>query len=139
MNILRTWRKPVASAMIVAITALSTPIGPASAAIVGTDSVLKQTQGSDRDRVRDFLNRDDVQSQLESLGVSPDEAKARVSALSDAEISKIAGRLDTLPAGEGLGAIVGAAVLIFLVLLITDLVGLTQVFGFTNKGSLNPN
>jgi hypothetical protein len=37
------------------------------------------------------------------------------------------------------GPIVGAFVLVFVVLLITDLLGLTDVFGFTRKGSLSPN
>ena len=67
-------------------------------------------------------------------------SEARVAALSDEEIEKIAGRIDELPAGQGaVGAIIGAAVLIFIILLITDLIGLTSVFGFTKKGSLNPS
>ena len=87
-----------------------------------------------------FLGREDVRAQLKALGVSPDEAEARVAALSDAEIKRIAGHIDSLPAGQGaVGAIVGAAVLIFVLLVITDLVGLTHVFGFTRKGALNPN
>jgi hypothetical protein len=62
-----------------------------------------------------------------------------VASLSDEEVERVTGHLDSLPAGQGaFGAIVGAAVLVFLVLLITDLLGLTHVFGFTKKGSLNP-
>jgi hypothetical protein len=77
---------------------------------------------------------------LRLLGIAPQEAEARVAALSDEEVDKIAGRIDELPSGEGgLGVIVGAAVLIFIILLITDLIGLTSVFGFTKKGSLNPS
>ncbi|MDP4796263.1 MAG: PA2779 family protein, partial [Rhodospirillales bacterium] len=60
-------------------------------------------------------------------------------ALSDAEVSKLAGQIKSSPAGQGaLGAIIGALVLIFIVLLITDLLGFTSVFGFTRKGSANP-
>ena len=53
--------------------------------------------------------------------------------------AKIAGKLDMLPAGEGVvGAVIGAALIIFLVLLVTDLLGMTSVFGLTNKGSARP-
>jgi len=54
--------------------------------------------------------------------------------LSDEEIQQIAGRLDELPAGEGgVGVVVGAILIIFLVLLITDLMGLTDVYPFVNN------
>ena len=56
------------------------------------------------------------------------------SAPSDEEVQQIAGRLDELPAGEGfVGVVIGAALIIFLVLLITDLLGLTDVYPFVNK------
>ena len=72
--------------------------------------------------------------------IPPAEAQARVAALSDAEIGQIACKIDTMPSGEGaIGAIVGAIVLVAIILLITDLLGLTSVYGFTRKGSLNPN
>ena len=76
-----------------------------------------------------------MQRQLSVLGVDPVEAQLRVAGLSDAEVSRLAGRIDTLPAGEGaLGAIVRAALIVFLVLLVTDLLGFTNVFPFTNNG-----
>ncbi|MEQ9198641.1 MAG: PA2779 family protein, partial [Rhodospirillales bacterium] len=75
----------------------------------------------------------------EALGVNPDEANLRVAALSDAEVARLAGEIKSAPAGQSaVGAVIGAAVLIFVVLLITDLLGFTSVFGFTNKGSANP-
>ena len=81
-----------------------------------------------------FLNRSEVHKQLKAWGVNPEEAKARVDSLTDQEIAEIAARIDQLPAGgSGLGAIVGAAVLIFLVLLITDILGFTDVFSFVKK------
>ena len=108
------------------------PIGLAQAKMVTTDQVLAQpTSSDDRAQVLNFLMREDVQQQLASLGVDPEEAKSRVASLSDEEIRQIAGRLDDLPAGEGgIGIIVGAILIIFLVLLITDLVGVTDVFPF---------
>jgi hypothetical protein len=135
---LRNCRKPVAAILIGAMTAISVPIVPAQAALVGTDRIIEQTEGSARERVAAFLAREDVVAQLEALGISPEEAQSRVAALSDQEISEIAGKLDTLPAGGVLGALIGAALIVFIVLLITDLLGLTHVFGFTNKGSARP-
>ena len=138
MNMFRNCRKPVAAILIGAMTAISVPIVPAQAALVGTDRIIEQTEGSARERVAAFLEREDVVAQLEALGISPAEAQSRVAALSDQEISEIAGKLDTLPAGGVLGALIGAALIVFIVLLITDLLGFTSVFGFTNKGSARP-
>lgn len=116
------------------------PVLPVQAKMVGTDQVVPEIGKSARDRVDAFMTREDVKAQFRALGISPEEAQARVAALSDAEIDKIAGKLDTLPAGEGaVGAIVGAALIIFIVLLITDLLGWTDVFTFTKKGAANPS
>jgi hypothetical protein len=135
-----SYRKPIAAVLVAAMTAVSIPVVPIHAAMIGTDQVIEQTQGTARDRVTTFMKRDDVRRQLRLLGIAPSEAEARVAALSNEEIDKIAGRIDELPAGQGaVGAIIGAAVLIFIILLITDLIGLTSVFGFTKKGSLNPS
>jgi hypothetical protein len=67
-------------------------------------------------------------------GINPDEAKARVDSLTDEEIENIASRMDQLPAGgDAFGVIVGAALIIFIVLLVTDILGLTDVFTFVKK------
>lgn len=140
MKILITFRKPIAATLMVAMAALSLPILPARAAIVSTDQVIAQQESGARERVTAFMKREDVRAQLKAMGISPDEAAARVATLSDEEIDRIAGRIDELPAGQGaVGAIIGAAVLIFVILLITDLLGWTNVFGFTKKGAINPS
>ena len=77
-----------------------------------------------------FLARDDIRGEMIQLGVDPAEATERVASLSDAEIEDIAGRIDELPAGEGLGVLIGAAGLVFIILLITDIIGATNVFTF---------
>jgi hypothetical protein len=140
MNVLVAWRKPIASVLIMAMTAVSVPVTSASAAMVGTDRIIAQTEGTSRARVNAFLAREDVQTQMEAMNISPREAEMRVASLSDAEINQIAGRIDSLPAGQGaVGPIIGAIVFVFVILLVTDLLGLTSVYGFTRKGSLNPN
>lgn len=87
-----------------------------------------------RGRALSSIDRQDVRAQLASLGVDPDEARARVAALSDTEIVRLDQRIADLPAGEGaVGAVVGALLIVFLVLLFTDLLGLTDVFTFVKK------
>ena len=100
---------------------------PAQAGLVSTESVA--AAGS-RDRIAVILERADVQSRLEAFGVSPAEVKARVAAMSDAEATQLAGQIDSLPAG---GDVLGAIVLVFLVLLITDILGFTKIFPFTRS------
>jgi len=84
-----------------------------------------------RDRVSLALARAEVQQRLADYGVSPSEVQARVDALSDDEAAQLAAQLDSLPAGGN--GIIGAIVFVFLVLLITDIVGLTKVFPFTRS------
>ena len=131
--------KSVAVLVIASVVQSVVPIVPAMASVIGNEQVLeRQSVADSRSTVEAFMSREDVRSQFESLGVNPDEAAQRVAALSDAEVAKLADQIQSSPAGQGLGTIVGAAVLIFIVLLITDLLGFTHVFGFTNKGSANP-
>ena len=132
---MRIFKKLVATAMAVLMVMNVAPIGLAQAKMVTTDQILEHADpGSDRERVESFILREDVQRQLVLLGINPEEAASRVASLSNGEIQQIAGRLDELPAGEGgVGAVVGAILVIFLVLLITDLMGLTDVFPFVKK------
>lgn len=113
------------------ITGLLLQAAPAPAALVPTDEVLATQTNEQRERIQAFLNRQDVQAQLQQYGVSPDEAKARVNALTDDEAGNLAGKLDSLPAGGVIGEIIGAALIVFIVLLITDILGFTKIFSFT--------
>jgi hypothetical protein len=85
----------------------------------------------ERDKVRAFLDRAEVRSQMESMGVDAGAAHARVDALTDEEVSQLAGRIDALPAGGD--GIIGVLFAIFIILLITDVLGLTKVFPFTRS------
>jgi len=107
---------------------------PAHAAMVSTgDAIAADTSvATDRDRLNALMQREEVRQEMRRNGIDPDEAAARVAALSDAEVTEVAAKLDELPAGQSaIGIIVGAAVLIFLVLLVTDLLCLTSIFNFT--------
>ena len=121
----------VAAALFV--TAILPP--PVQAGLVTTEQVQSATPlESEREQVAAFMARADVRAQLSEMGVNPDEAAKRVAAMSDEEVARIAGRIGETPAGgDAVGAVIGAAVLIFIVLLITDIAGLTNVFPFTKS------
>ena len=119
-------RRMTAGLLIVCMGGLSAPL-PALAGIVSTDSVIA---GAERERLAGLLERVEVQARLQALGVDPADARARVAALSDAEAAALAAHMDELPAG---GDLLGAAVLVFLVLLFTDIMGYTKVFPFTRS------
>ena len=128
-------RRRVALALAMALFLLAGPIDAARAALITTEQALAgEAATSDRERVAAFVARDEVRAQMVALGVDPAEAAQRVAGLSDAEVQRIAGHLDQLPAGQGaIGAVIGAAVLIFLILLVTDLLGLNDVFPFVRN------
>jgi len=118
-------RRLIAGLLIVSIAGIGLPL-PAHAGIVSTDAAFASAE---RGRIASMLERADVRAQLEAYGVRAADVKARVAALTDEEAARLAGKLDSLPAGGD--GIIGALLLIFVVLLITDILGLTKVFPFT--------
>jgi hypothetical protein len=115
--------------MIVSMSSMSIWMPSAQATMVSSEQVIaSQTVQHDRERLRALFERADVREQLLARGVDANAAKARVDALTDNEVAGIAGKLDSLPAG---GEIIGTIVFIFLVLLVTDILGFTKVFPFT--------
>ena len=135
MNIVLAIRKPLAILLVLTFVSLTIVGTRAQAALVGTSQILDQDyQEVDRDRLRAFLDRAEVRTQLEALGVDRDIARARIDSLTNEEVADLVDRLDQLPAGgDGLGTLVGAALLVFIILLITDLLGLTDIFPFVKK------
>ena len=127
---LRIFRRLLVQLLVVSTATFGVP-GPASAGMIGTDAALH----GDRQVLASALERADVRAELGRYGVDPAELKARIAALSDEEAASLAGRIGSLPAGgdAGVGSIVGALLFVFLVLLITDLLGLTKVFPFTRS------
>lgn len=129
-----TFFRQTAFLLIVSILTLFIQVPMAQAALVGTQDTLAMDADktvAQRDAVRNFLQRNDVTAQLEKLGIKAEDAQARVDTLTDSEVASIAGKLDQLPAGGN--GIVGAIVFIFVLLLITDILGLTKVFPFTRS------
>ncbi|MFQ5581806.1 MAG: PA2779 family protein [Mariprofundaceae bacterium] len=128
------FRKICSSLMIVSMLMISLPMPHAYAAMVGTEQVVQaQSTGHAHDQIMVFLEQAEVQQQLQALGVAPDDAKARVASLTESEMNMLANRIEQLPAGgDVVGTIAGVILIIFLVLLFTDIIGVTDVFSFVN-------
>lgn len=96
-------RRTVSRFFLASLFGFALSCGTASAELVGTEeaaaSVEPANPHADREKVRAFMQRPEVVKQLQKMGVSADDARARVDAMSDAEVDLIAGKLDMLPAG----------------------------------------
>jgi len=130
--------KKFRSALVWAVAlslSFSSGLQVAQAATLSTDAVLaaRQHEAADakRQQILATLQRADVAQGLVDRGVDMRAVQARVQALSDDEVQTVAERLDQLPAGGS--DIIGTIVFIFLVLLITDILGFTKVFPFTRS------
>jgi hypothetical protein len=119
-------RRAVAALAAACLLAVSLPM-PAHAALVGTERVL-HADADARGHIHAWLARADVRRELLANGVDIAQVQDRVDALSDAEARDFAGRIDSAPAG---GDVLGILFAVFIVLLITDILGLTKVFPFT--------
>ena len=102
--------------------------GAQASMVSGEQVIASQSVQHDRERLRSLFERADVREQLLARGVDASSAQARIDALTDSEVASIAGKLDSLPAG---GDVIDALIFVFLVLLVTDILGFTKVFPFT--------
>ena len=101
----------VSRLLIVCMIGLPLQVG---AGMIGTGDVVTAAQAAAaRTTVAGYLNRTEVANQLQALGLTPQAAQERVAALTDAEVAKLAGQLDSLPAGAWSdGATVAAVIVI---------------------------
>ncbi len=113
--------------LVISITLFSTTLFAES---VSTKEALGQIASS---KIDTFLAKQEVADKLSAMGVSKDELKERLSSLSSDEIAKINSKIDEMPAGGDAGAIVGVLAFIFVLLIVTDVLGFTKVFTFTRS------
>jgi hypothetical protein len=117
-------RRIVASLLVVCIAGLGLPL-PVHAGMIGTEAALPSAE---RASIAAFLDRTEVRKALQAQGADPADVKARVAALTDEEAARLAADIDSLPAG---GDALGVILIVFLVLLLTDILGFTKIFPFT--------
>lgn len=139
MNMSKRSRHKIALAMATVMTVTSLPLGSVQAGMISTEQLLQPTElehkadelhQAPRERVKALLARDDVRAEMIALGVSQREAEARVAAMTDTELASLAGRLDQLPAGEGIGTVLIIVFVLFGVAVMLDALGMMNVFPF---------
>lgn len=105
----------------------------AQAAPVSTSSIIAAEEAvnvdAEKQKLMSLIERDDVAEQLSALGVDSEDAKQRVADMSPAEVAELNQKIDELPAGSG---VLGVIVLIFIVFIITDAIGATDIFSFVH-------
>jgi hypothetical protein len=98
------WAKTICRLLIVLM--VWTPYQIAHAGMIGTDQVATTASQADRSAVLSFVTRADVAGQLQALGLDAATAKDRVAAMTDAEVSYLAGRINGLPAGADTAGVI---------------------------------
>ena len=119
-------KRLVAVSMVLQLLGVGVP-QIAHAALVSTQQLLDSQDRTERlERVDKVLVQDEVRKQFVLLGVDPDEARQRVAALTDAELVQLEAGIGNKPAGgDSILAVLG---IILVVLLVLELVGVTNVF-----------
>jgi hypothetical protein len=132
MKLVRKKAKPVSVLMMVLMLLLAVPFQSVFAAMIGTETVIDMTRGQEaRAQLNQILTREDVKAVFIAQGIDPLEAKARIASLSDAEVVRLYDQIEQLPAGGGdFGTVLVVVGVIFIILVITDSLGYTDVFTF---------
>lgn len=121
-------RQVIVYSLIFSISMLTVTESAHAALISAEQMSAQQSRELHQLKVSQALARPELVRQFESMGVSPEQARERVAALTDQELATLADQTDRLPAG---GDFFGTVGLIFIILLITDILGFTKVFPFT--------
>lgn len=96
------------------------------AGAIGTGYLVdSEARTGSMQRIEAYLARQDVARQLTSLGVDPASIEARLDGLTQAELSLLESHIEDSAAGGDALSVIGA---VFVVLLILELVGVTDVF-----------
>lgn len=116
--------------LFLSLALISVSLGNVQAAIVSNDQVILNTQQvEDKAALLQAVQREDVQQQLSSMGVSAADVESRINQMTHEEVAQLNLHMAELPAGEG---VLSAIVIIFLVFVITDVIGATDIFPFVH-------
>jgi len=121
--------------LLMSLSLVVLPIGPAQAAMIGNAQIINEVRSDlNRSELLHILDRETARQELIALGVSPDMVKQRVAQMTDAEVAQLNQHLADLPAG---GDIWGVLLLLFIVFIITDMLGATDIFPFVKPINKN--
>ena len=119
-------RRPIA--VLLSLLLALMPLLPAQAAMIGNEQIINQSQSQQtRGSLQQLLAQDTARQQLQAWGVNPEQIQNRIDSLTDSELARINQQVDTLDAG---GNVLGILLVIFIVFVITDVIGATDIFPF---------
>ena len=113
---------------VLTLTLMSMPFHSAQAAMIANDVIINQAQQRDaKTELMQTIQRADVREQLASMGVGQAAVESRIDLMTHEEIARLNQQIDELPAG---GDVLGVLLVIFIVFVITDVIGATDIFPF---------
>jgi regulatory protein YycI of two-component signal transduction system YycFG len=99
------------------------------AAIISNNQVIDNIeQTNNKEALLQTIHRIDVQEQLLSMGVNTADIENRINNMTQEEIAQLNQQFDELPAGGS--SVLGVLLLIFIIFVITDVIGATDIFPF---------
>ncbi len=129
MTLVRTVKTSFVFGLALQVAVATQTATVAQAQMISTDSAIQRSMPQmDRAYLMDEIRKDTVREEMVRMGVSPEEAEARLAALSDAEVAQMIRQVEQDKAGAD---IVGTLATIFIILLVTDLLCFTRLFNFT--------
>ena len=114
--------------VLLSVTLMSMSFTSAQAAMISNDVIINHVQqGHAKTELLQTINRSDVKQQLLNLGVNPENIESRIKLMTHEEIAQLNQQIEELPAG---GDVLGVLLVIFIVFVITDIIGATDIFPF---------
>ena len=114
--------------LTVSLLLICTPFSQAQAAIITNAQLIDQVQhANDKGALLQTINRVELQEQLLVMGVSTAELESRINLMTQQEIAQLNQQINELPAG---GDVLGIILIVFIVFVITDVIGATDIFPF---------
>ena len=127
-------KRSVAMVCVIALMVPGLVPTTAHAGVITTREVLdEQRTAYERQELQALVEDERIQNRLAAMGVDPDQLHDRIGAMTDQELAKVNDAIERLPAGGGhgvVGGILGVLLLVFIVFVITDVIGATDIFPF---------
>ena len=115
--------------VLLSVTLMSMSFTSAQAAMISNDVVINHVQHSNaKAELLQTINRSDVKQQLLNMGVKPENIESRIKLMTHEEIAQLNQQIEELPAGGT--DVLGVLLIIFIVFVITDIIGATDIFPF---------
>ena len=119
-------KRPIA--VLLSLLLALAPLIPAQAAIIGNQQIINQGESQQtRSSLHQLIEQQSARQQLQAWGVDPGQIQNRINSLTDSELARINQQLDMHNAG---GGVLGILLIIFVVFVITDVIGATDIFPF---------